>query len=164
MTRDEFWRLIEAARAADPALPEEGLHEVLEPLGAAELGSFQAHFDELFDAAYRWSLWGAAYLIEGGCSDDGFIDFRYGLVSLGRRAYEGALADPDSLVSVEDAIPNESFGYVASQLFEAKAGRPMAERRSNAPDAPAGDEWDFDDEGENARRFPRLFARFGGGG
>ena len=32
---------------------------------------------------YRWDMWAAAYLIGGGCSDDGFIDFRAGLIAQG---------------------------------------------------------------------------------
>ncbi|MFD6821443.1 DUF4240 domain-containing protein [Streptomyces sp. NPDC060085] len=39
----------------------------------------------------------AAYLIGGGCSNDSFMDFRAGLIALGRDWYEKATADPDSL-------------------------------------------------------------------
>jgi hypothetical protein len=44
-------------------------------------------------------LWAAAYLIEGGC-DDGFMDFRAGLMLQGRTAFEAAVADPDSLAGL----------------------------------------------------------------
>jgi hypothetical protein len=36
-------------------------------------------------------------LIEGYISDDSFMDFRDGLILLGREAIEAAIADPDSL-------------------------------------------------------------------
>jgi hypothetical protein len=47
--------------------------------------------------SYRWDLWGAAYLINGGCSDDGFDYFRGWLLSQGRAIWQATLADPDSL-------------------------------------------------------------------
>jgi len=70
--------------------------------------------------AYRWDLWGAAYIIGGGCSDDGFIDFQYGLIAKGREIYESALANPDSLadLAIPGEIPNELFGYVADNVYE----------------------------------------------
>jgi Protein of unknown function (DUF4240) len=46
---------------------------------------------------YRLALWGAAYLINGGCSDDGFDYFRGWLLSQGHATWQAALADPDSL-------------------------------------------------------------------
>jgi hypothetical protein len=159
MNRDQFWTLIESARTKSSDEPEEGLRESLQSLPAGELVSFQQHFDELVGAAYQWKLWGAAYLIDGGCSDDGFIDFRYGLISLGRRIYEAALENPDSLVAVDDEIPNESFGYVASELYGEK-GEGELDRKSVAPAQPTGEEWDFDDEDETQRRLPRLYAKF----
>jgi Protein of unknown function (DUF4240) len=163
MTREDFWALIDSARSKRSGEPEEKLERVLESLTAEQLASFQQHFDELFDAAYQWKLWGAAYLIEGGCSDDGFTDFRYGLISQGRRVYEAALENPDTLVDIDEDISNESFGYVASRLYEEKGGKSL-DRRSLAPSEPTGEEWDFDDEEENAQRLPRLQAKFGDGG
>lgn len=163
MTRDEFWKLIETARAKDADEPEEGLRAALEPLTAAEVTSFQQHFDELFGSAYRWNLWGAAYQIEGGCSDDGFTDFRYGLISLGRRVFEAALKNPDSLADVDDDITNEAFGYVAGQVHEGKT-KDELERTLAQPTEPVGEQWDFDDDAENARRLPRLHAKANGVG
>jgi hypothetical protein len=161
MNRDQFWGFIESARARSSVEPEEGLREELSSLSAVQLAKFQQHFDELVDAAYRWDLWGAAYLIGGGCSDDGFIDFCYGLISLGRAIYEAAIANPDSLVAVEDEIPNESFGYVASDLYEEMSGGDL-ERKSSGHRDPAGEQWDFDDDEENQRRLPKLHLKFGG--
>ena len=161
MNRDQFWTLIESARAKSSAEPEKGLREELSALSTDQLASFQQHFDELVDAAYQWKLWGAAYLIGGGCSDDGFMDFRYGLISLGRATYEDAVENPDSLAAVEDEISNEVFGYVASGLYEAKGGGDL-ERKSAGPRDPIGDDWDFDDDRENQRRLPKLYAKLKG--
>ena len=71
-----------------------------------------------FWRAYRWDSWAAAYSIGSGCSDDGFTDFRYFLISMGREVFERALADPESLLSVARAPGVEDvffgdFGYAA---------------------------------------------------
>jgi hypothetical protein len=65
--------------------------------------------------------------IGGGCSDDGFTDFRYGLISLGKNVYYKAIENPDSLVELgaDIEIRNESFGYVAFEVYEEKSGTEM---------------------------------------
>jgi diguanylate cyclase (GGDEF)-like protein len=62
--------------------------------GALEFGRL---FDTMMDRAYHWPLWGAAYVIHGGCSDDTFSDSRASLISRGRLAFERALSNPDML-------------------------------------------------------------------
>src|SRR5207249_5020548 len=47
------------------------------------------------------------YLINGGCSDDGFEYFRGWVILRGRKAYEAAMKNPDSLAGVVD--PDEEF-------------------------------------------------------
>src|SRR5205823_6840092 len=47
---------------------------------------------------YRHDMWAGAYLIGGGCSDDGFISFRARLIAQGRDWYKKA--SPDSLPTI----------------------------------------------------------------
>ncbi len=77
------------------------------------------------DAANLIDLWGAAYLVNGGCSDDGFHDFRAWLVGRGRHVYESALKNPDTLVDVLDGEPVSGFGLdvAAARVYEEKTGR-----------------------------------------
>jgi uncharacterized protein DUF4240 len=157
MNIDQFWALIEPG--SEDEAPEESLRERLAALEPSELEDFQKHFDQLFGRAYRWDLWGAAYLIEGGCSDDGFIDFRYALISKGKRVYEEALRAPDTLAKV-DIVGNESFGYVAQEVYEEKTGRDFPNRHRTHPDDPVGDDWDFEDVEECRRRLPNVTERF----
>jgi hypothetical protein len=158
MNIDEFWAVIEPGK--DGEAPEEGLRERLAVLAPADLIDFQRHFDQLFGRAYRWDLWGAAYLIEGGCSDDGFTDFRYALISKGRAAYDDALRDPDTLVNV-DIVSNELFGYVAREVYESKTSDAFPRLPRTSPPDPVGDDWDFEDHDECRRRLPNLSTRFG---
>ncbi|CAO0826683.1 hypothetical protein SMICM17S_03662 [Streptomyces microflavus] len=80
-------------RADDRDLPDDplpgALTDVLAALEPAEIIDFAVTAYEVTASAYRWPLWNAAYLIEGGCGDDGFMDFRDGLVLLGRRPSPG---------------------------------------------------------------------------
>ena len=164
MNIETFWQYVDAARTAAGENTEdrpETLRAQLSGLDAAELQSFQEHYDELINRSFRWDLWAAAYIINGGCSDDGFHDFRAWLISEGPATYEAALADPASLANlphVGDASL-ESFGYVALELYEATgaAGR-MPRIPSNERYGPAGTEWK---EEEVDDLFPRLATKYG---
>lgn len=160
MTKQEFWSLLEGL---DPETAGGELAARLETLEPAAIAVFQQHFDEAHDQAYTWMLWGAAYLMEGGCSDDGFIDFRYGLISRGKRIFEAAVADPDSLAVLlddDDFLSNEEFGYVAGEVYEQKTGDSIPIGRADAAE-PSGEDWDFDDEALCAKKLPKLWAKFG---
>ncbi len=113
MDIQKFWNMIEKVK--DFENPAEAIKALLKALTPEEIASYQAHFEAFFEKAYRWELWGAAYLIEGGCSDDGFMDFRYGLIAKGQKIYEASLQDADNLADFDlgDAISNELFGYSA---------------------------------------------------
>ncbi|EKE69452.1 hypothetical protein B3C1_15112 [Gallaecimonas xiamenensis 3-C-1] len=109
--------------------------------------------------SYRWDLWGAAYLINGGCSDDGFDYFRDFLISEGKEVFESALAHPDSLSSLaelEDA-ELEDFRYVIGEAYEQLVGEELPIADIDYPNEPAGEEWDEDDLQE---LFPKLAALY----
>jgi hypothetical protein len=156
MNIDEFWAIIEKGK--DSEEPEEIIPEQLKKLSPEEIISFQDHFDRLHEQAYQWGLWGAAYMIGGGCSDDGFVDFRYGLISKGRDIYEKALENPDSLakLALDTDIENELFGYVAQEAYEDITGKEMPMSECSESSEPVGEYWDFDDEEENKKRMPEL--------
>jgi hypothetical protein len=50
--------------------------EYLSRLRAADIVGFAMRRRDLASRAYRADLWGAAFIINGGCSDDGFEYFR----------------------------------------------------------------------------------------
>jgi hypothetical protein len=161
MDKQAFWELLEGL---DPESAGGELAARLDELEPADIATFQRHFDDEHARACTWPLWGAAYLMEAGCSDDGFIDFRYGLISRGQRIFESALADPDSLADLldgDDFLSNEEFGYVAREIYESKTGGEMPHRRESNLGDPTGEEWDFDDEALCAAKLPKLWAKFG---
>ncbi len=160
----QFWRRVGDAYRPDGIDHFEALKDRLAGLKWFEVVEFQARFDELMTAANRIDLWGAAYLINGGCSDDGFRDFRAWLVGRGRHVYEAALKNPDTLVDVLDGDPVDGYGLdvAAVRAYEALTGKAdFYERldraeKDNPPPPPEGVDWDFEDEAEMRRRFPRL--------
>ena len=159
---DRFWACIAAARDAagdDVDDRVDGLEQVLLTCHPDDVAAFQHKYDELLARAYRWDLWGAAWLMNGGCSDDGFRDFRDWLISEGEAVYEAALADPDSLADVaqDEAFELESFGYVALEVYEQLTDAPLPRGSVTDPASPAGQAWDED---ALPARFPRLARRF----
>ena len=65
-------------------------------------------------------------MINGGCGDDGFMDFRDYLVSRGRKVFDRTLADPESLLD-DQLSSNGSWHYeemhflsVASEVADSK--------------------------------------------
>lgn len=161
MTQEEFWTVIEAAYRPDPIDHVEALKERLGGLKWFEVIAFQARFDEAVAAANRIDLWGAAHLINGGCSDDGFIDFRAWLVGRGRHAYEHSLRDPDTLADTLGGELPDGFGLdtAALRVYEEKTGMSDFYDRLDraATDAkPEGTGWNFEDAAEMRTRFPKL--------
>ncbi len=165
MDRDDFWTVIATAGEAGPTTEARisALTAVLESAPVDDVASFDVHLSELVSAAMRWDLWGASYLMCGGCSDDAFWDFRVWLVLQGRAIYEAALADPDSLASVEiaegDYPSAEELLYLAGSVYEAMTGEPLDRPSVTASELGELD-WDFDDDDEAQRRYPRLFDRY----
>ena len=165
MDEDTFWELIDEARAAagdDDAAFLEKLHSDLLELPPNAIESFRDRLDEALERAYRWDLWAAAYIINDGTSDDAFEYFRGWLVSRGRKVFEAALADPESLEALVPSDPEwfaelEEFLYLPIYVLEEKTGReiplPNPLERSEPPAEPEG--IPFDEENVDTR-FPRL--------
>jgi hypothetical protein len=115
MARDQFWAIVERARAGVDTRTGDGAAEVAERIGShlAELGrdaavAFDLRYSLLGTESYDWALWGAAYVMKGGCSDDAFDYFRAWLVTQGRDAWERALRDPDTLAEL-GVDPDDDF-------------------------------------------------------
>ncbi|MCI0429839.1 MAG: DUF4240 domain-containing protein [Rhodospirillales bacterium] len=164
MDVDRFWQIVDASRAragSDTDARVEALRTALSGLPATELESFQAHYDEQVRRSYRWDLWGAAFVMNGGCSDDGFRYFRDWLISEGRQTFERALANPESLADLDrvELAELESYGYVALELYGEKTSDELDRDFSTEGAEPAGRPWK---EEEVDRLFPRLSAKYSG--
>jgi hypothetical protein len=140
------------------------LRRLLLELPPEEIVNFRDHLLERMNAAFQWDLWGAAYIIGGGCSDDGFTDFRGWLISMGQGIYDRALADPESLADVADApgvedVFFEEFLNVPAYVYEESTGHEIPEFAGHFPSEPAGKKWSEEGD-ELKRRFPTLWKKY----
>lgn len=161
LSEASFWSILDRCATNRPFdARREALRRELLALGPDDLVAFRDHFSHAHEAANTWELWGAAYVLGGGCSDDGFTDFRTWLVSLGRERFVAAVGDPDSLVEVqsEDGFFFEDYAYVVFGVFAEKTGDEDMPPGDLLPSGVRGEEWDEDDLPE---LYPRLWARWG---
>ena len=161
-----FWQLVAETREAagnDTGRQSELLEERLGQLPPQQIVDFARIRHRLDEQAYTWDLWAAAYVIEDGCSDDCFRDFRAYLISLGRGPYEAALRDPDSLAPVvQDAEEGdwENADNVAPDAYESAADEDIPVDDSDLSGEPRGESWDDEDQEALVQRYPALAARF----
>ncbi|MDX6640039.1 MAG: hypothetical protein QOF12_1050 [Solirubrobacteraceae bacterium] len=161
-----FWHLIEETRAQagnDTGRQTELLAGRLKALPAQQVAEFSAIRHRLDQQAYTWDLWGAAYVIEDGCSDDCFRDFRGYLISLGQKPYESALKNPDSLAPVvQDAEKGswENADNPAPDVYKNATGQDIPGGDSDLSGTPRGTQWDDNQIQLLVRRYPALAARF----
>ncbi|MEU3455943.1 DUF4240 domain-containing protein [Micromonospora sp. NPDC006766] len=172
MRTDDFWQLIDQARAgAGTAADAVAARAValLAERDPAEIVGYAHHQRRVLAASYRVDLWGAAYLINGGASDDGFEHFRGWLMTQGRAVFARAVADPDSLAELPQvraaALSGEEFECESMLAVPWEAHRrataaELSADRDRVPVPDLNDFWDFDDEAEARRRLPRLAALF----
>ena len=88
MDQEQFWSILKAAYGAEESTSQEwfnSLKNELLKLPPEEILAFAKEFDKKVGAAYKTDLWGAGYLINGGCSDDGSARFRDGTGCSGTR-------------------------------------------------------------------------------
>ncbi|HTU22195.1 MAG TPA: DUF4240 domain-containing protein [Gemmataceae bacterium] len=167
MDQDLFWNIVAKACRSDARQAEawdKRIQTELEQYGPNDIVEWNHIFDRLAAQAYTVDLWGAAYLINGGASDDGFYYFRCWLIGMGREVYEAALANPDSLANaVVQGIDAEAEIYAAAhQAWMTVTGKPDTDpypaRKESAE--LQGKDWNFDDDEEVRRRLPRLAALY----
>ena len=159
----EFWALI-AKNVSRPLSVEAAcvsLADALRSLSSDEAVEFCRKFDENVGQAYTWDLWGVAYLANGGCGDDTFMDFRSSLVLLGQAIFEDAIRDPESLLELDAGELSELFEegalYLGSTACEEKGVDAPARR---GPTEPLGEPWEETREALMAR-FPKAWSVYG---
>jgi Protein of unknown function (DUF4240) len=180
VTEDQFWALIESAQLQSNGNQEaqlEHLQRGLEPLGPDDLLEFQRIFTRLHQASYQAKLWGAAFLMNGGASDDGFDYFRGWLIAQGRKVFEAALENPDSLAETVDEDAEADFGFeneamlsIAMDAWTTKTGlKPNVfyKKLGTTPkqDVEFGDNslWSDDGDADDEKCkiiYPKLWERF----
>ena len=129
LNEDLYWKIVFAAlkKSPDQDKQEQTLVSQLQKLSPNEMVGFKLRTDKLLYDIYNSEMWCAGYIINGGCSDDGFEYFRCWVISRGKEVYYNAKSTPDTLINqLSDEIEDyefESFLYVANDAFKAKTGK-----------------------------------------
>lgn len=171
MPAHQFWAIIEKAsrEAHDPDAHMSALQGELVTLSPDKISAFQLAFLNAANEAYSWDLWGAAFVIHGGCSDDGFAYFRYWLVSRGQSVFHQACASPETLAqSNPPAGPYgmwefEGIAYIAERAWQQVGGKGRfidPDAHPVTPEDPTGEPFEEDDD-HLMTRYPQLWDRFG---
>ncbi|KUF15350.1 DUF4240 domain-containing protein [Streptomyces silvensis] len=170
MDETEFWEIVDSTREAAEGDPEDQAELVVDKLLEYDPDSvldFARHFEARYNRAYRWDLWGAAWILLDGASDDAFDYFRCWLIGQGREVFEGAVHDPDSLAELLDDFDDEidgdgeELGYAADEAYERMTGVVAPDLGiTPAPPEPEGTPVDFEDDAALARLYPKLWERF----
>jgi len=170
----QFWQLIEATKPFGPYTIEAHYDRLLEricSLTEPEIREFAKVFHAQLENANRWEVWDAAYVINTGCGDDSFEDFKAGLIAQGENVLQTALEAPESLAQypyAEQLIRGESilflpftayqlkvygtYDYDSSQEFPTEV---LPRGRGEPSGATVGEESEA-----LQKRFPQLFAAF----
>jgi hypothetical protein len=172
MRTDDFWAVIDRATADRPASPADVAKRAAADLATRdpeEIVAWARHLDRVMVASGTEDLWAAAYVIHGGCSEEGFDSFRGWLIAHGRETVAGSVKSPDSLAdmpAVRAAADNgavfeaEEVLTIAAEAYRQATGSEMPDWETPATRPDAADLWDFDNEEEMQKRLPRLSALF----
>lgn len=163
LEEDQFWKIIQTTKEQSAGDYEQQillLKDELLKLDSQEIIEFDNRFRTVRGELYQWDLWAAAYIMNGGCSDDCFSDFRGWLIAQGKEVVTKALNHIEFLAEL-DNINNgdwEGFSYVIPEAYEQKTGAEMPRGIQENTDI-TGEEWD-EDEGVLQEKFPKIWAKY----
>jgi len=176
MDEEQFWAIVQTAVDEAGDDEDEYLEVVkreLSKLSLKEMIGFRLRTDKLLYDSYTSEMWCAGYLMNGGCSDDGFEYFRLWVISRGRKVYEAAMANPDNLIDYidddaeMDFFEFELFWYVALEAFEEAVDAELYDYiddenfktcEGNYPNFEFN--WEEDEPESMQKLCPRLFEKF----
>lgn len=167
MTQDEFWQHIRATRRLDTDEHAARLANRLAKLPIPDILAFGKLWLSMMAKVYTWRMWGAAHLVNGGCSDDAFQGFREWLILQGRPVFEATVQNPDTLATyLKGDAEVEANCSPAYDAYCAATGLDdfidaLQKQYPKLPVIPAlTQSWDFEDDDAMQRRYPKLFAAY----
>src|SRR3990172_3616136 len=122
MDEDSFWSIIEKSKAASGnnyTKQIKSLENVLLGLEEFEIEKFNKTFTAIMAGYYDWKLWGASYVINGGCSDDCFEYFRQYLIAHGKEKFYSTLKEPESCAGWIKSEDEENWEGIQYSAFHA---------------------------------------------
>lgn len=169
----QFWEIIESAWEGKSSIEgfNENLEKILLRCQPKEILGFWYHLQKKEIKAYKDDIWCAAYLVGGGCSDDGFFYFQSWLISKGQKCFNSVVENADTLIDFvqEDEygryLENECLNGIPEKIFEKKTGgSDLYEAESKLlPEIPVADKfvftWDEEKPETMKKICPRLYEK-----
>ncbi|MEO5942180.1 MAG: DUF4240 domain-containing protein [Ferruginibacter sp.] len=131
LDEDLYWMIVDKSlkNTSDQDEQEQFLINEIGKLSLKQIIGFRLRTDKLLYDTYNSEMWCAGYIMNGGCSDDGFEYFRNWVISRGKETYYNAKQNPDNLIEeVNEDLEMyefESFWYVALDSFKQKTGKDL---------------------------------------
>jgi hypothetical protein len=128
---DLYWTIIDKSlkNTTDQDDQEQFLIKEIGSLTPKQMVGFRLRTDKLLHDTYNSEMWCAGYIMNGGCSDDGFEYFRNWVISRGKETFYKSKQKPDNLIDEVDEdlemYEFESFWYVALEAFKQKTGKDL---------------------------------------
>ena len=146
------------------------LNELLK-LTPKDIIGFNLRTSKLLSDSYSADLWCAAYIMKGGCSDDGFEYFRCWLISKGKDVFYKAIKEPDSLSELKKKFffdyELEEFLYLPDEAFMIKTGKELYDyvdyekfRNEEGSYAQIEFNWQENDKDSMKKICPKLYKKF----
>lgn len=180
MNTSEIWNLIRDSKEQNDNQIDYLIH-TLSQIPVEDIIDYSIHFETCYRETYNSDLWGAAYIIMGGCSDDSFDYFRGWLIAQGEQVYKKVLVDPEYLAEyIPDYYSKKNLAPILKQMISlASVTYTYKYTSSKEYDDDCYNKYldlmkaakfnfiyptivfDWDDERDLAMKFPKLWDRFG---
>ena len=166
MDEERFWKIIQTVKdnsQGDYEQQYEELEKKLHTLTPDDIILFANRFRFFRGQANTWELWGAIYIIQGGCGDDSFNDFREWVIGQGKDFYFKTLNNPETLAELENEFIEETsefegLGYVPSTVFKEITGQEMPYPFQENHDT-TGKVW-VEESDDLKNMFPKIYAKY----
>lgn len=131
LEEDVFWKIVQESLEQTKNQDEQlqFLIERLEKLTEAEIIGFELRTEDLLYNIYNSNMWCAGCIMNGKDSYDSFECFRSWVISRGKKAYDDAKNNPDSLITQvnnkSESYEFQAFYDVAGIAFLEKTGKQL---------------------------------------
>ncbi len=144
MSEDLFWDLVHQDQSVGESETILRIEERLVAYSAKAIRDANKILRTKLVEAYREDIWALAYLVQDGCSDDAFEDFRCWIILQGRDVFSAVLEDPDRFdpSQLAGADIGAAGGIINGfeNAYLKRAGKPIAAPTRKYPEIAVSEE------------------------
>jgi hypothetical protein len=168
MNEQILWILIEQTQVEKSSVYKQSqlLMELLSEWSVPLILKFEKAYWALIQRSYDADLWAAAYVLNDGCSQEEFLNFRNWLLLQGQSTFRKTVEDPESITEWLD-LPMQNFIQYPDlhnkiiELIAIKSKQPIEIRHTEENFELSGDYWENDLEVVD--KVPALCKKMGWG-